>query len=33
VDLIDALPVNRNGKIDRRQVKQRYWAGSVRAVN
>ncbi|MPZ62842.1 MAG: AMP-dependent synthetase, partial [Propionibacteriales bacterium] len=33
VDFVDGLPVNRNGKIDRHQIKQRYWAGSARAVN
>ncbi|WP_246106304.1 acyl-CoA synthetase [Pseudonocardia kunmingensis] len=33
VDLVDALPVNRNGKIDRRAVRAPYWAGSDRAVN
>jgi acyl-CoA synthetase (AMP-forming)/AMP-acid ligase II len=33
VDFVDELPVNRNGKIDRRQIKDRYWAGSSRTVN
>ncbi|MCZ2857784.1 AMP-binding protein [Blastococcus sp. VKM Ac-2987] len=33
VDFVDGLPVNRNGKIDRREIKQRYWAGSARTVN
>jgi acyl-CoA synthetase (AMP-forming)/AMP-acid ligase II len=33
VDVVDALPANRNGKIDRRAVRSRYWTGADRAVN
>ncbi|WP_306317030.1 MULTISPECIES: AMP-binding protein [unclassified Streptomyces] len=33
VDVVDALPVNRNGKIDRKAVRAPYWADSARAVN
>ncbi|TCI99467.1 AMP-binding protein [Aeromicrobium sp. IC_218] len=33
VDVVDALPANRNGKIDRRAVRARYWTGADRAVN
>ncbi|MGI5170862.1 acyl-CoA synthetase [Spirillospora sp. CA-253888] len=33
VDFVPALPVNRNGKIDRRAVRETYWAGSDRRVN
>ncbi|RBM14669.1 AMP-dependent synthetase [Prauserella sp. PE36] len=33
VDVVGALPVNRNGKIDRRAVRAPYWAGADRAVN
>ncbi|TCP39058.1 acyl-CoA synthetase (AMP-forming)/AMP-acid ligase II [Tamaricihabitans halophyticus] len=33
VDVVDSLPVNRNGKIDRRAVRAPYWASSDRAVN
>jgi acyl-CoA synthetase (AMP-forming)/AMP-acid ligase II len=32
VDFVSTLPVNRNGKIDRRQVRAGYWAGAERAV-
>ncbi|MBN9738196.1 AMP-dependent synthetase [Pseudonocardia sp. P1] len=32
VDVVDELPVNRNGKIDRRAVRAPYWAGAERAV-
>lgn len=32
IDFADALPVNRNGKIDRRQVRNRYWANQERNV-
>jgi acyl-CoA synthetase (AMP-forming)/AMP-acid ligase II len=33
VDFVDSLPVNRNGKIDRKSVKERYWAGALRGVS
>lgn len=33
VDFVADLPVNRNGKIDRRAVRDRYWAGSDRKVH
>ncbi|SEG38094.1 Acyl-CoA synthetase (AMP-forming)/AMP-acid ligase II [Saccharopolyspora kobensis] len=33
VDFAAALPVNRNGKIDRRAVRDRYWTGSDRKVH
>ncbi|MFE3171659.1 class I adenylate-forming enzyme family protein [Amycolatopsis sp. NPDC059090] len=33
VDFADELPVNRNGKIDRRAVRDRYWAGEARKVH
>ncbi|MCQ4209021.1 acyl-CoA synthetase [Streptomyces longispororuber] len=33
VEFVDALPVNRNGKIDRRAVRARYWAGAERRVH
>jgi acyl-CoA synthetase (AMP-forming)/AMP-acid ligase II len=33
VDLVDALPHNRNGKVDRRAVRAPFWAGADRAVN
>ncbi|WP_029090034.1 AMP-binding protein [Brevibacterium album] len=32
VDFVTELPVNRNGKIDRKQVRAGYWAGAARAV-
>ncbi|GAA4513511.1 AMP-binding protein [Brevibacterium yomogidense] len=32
VDFVTELPVNRNGKIDRKQVRAGYWAGAERAV-
>ncbi|RJL23277.1 acyl-CoA synthetase [Bailinhaonella thermotolerans] len=33
VDFVAFLPVNRNGKIDRRAVREPYWSGSVRNVH
>ncbi|MFF0525246.1 class I adenylate-forming enzyme family protein [Actinomadura nitritigenes] len=33
VDLVDALPHNRNGKVDRKAVRAPFWAGADRAVN
>ncbi|WP_209325400.1 AMP-binding protein [Brevibacterium renqingii] len=33
IDFVTELPVNRNGKIDRRQVRSGYWAGAERSVN
>lgn len=33
VDFVDALPHNPNGKIDRRAIRERYWAGSARRVH
>ncbi|GAA2300274.1 long-chain fatty acid--CoA ligase [Streptomyces kunmingensis] len=33
VEFVDALPVNRNGKIDRRAVRARHWAGAERRVH
>ncbi|WP_067564689.1 acyl-CoA synthetase [Nocardia acidivorans] len=33
VDFVDALPVNRNGKLDRRAVRERYWGTADRRVN
>ncbi|MGY3847288.1 acyl-CoA synthetase [Streptomyces hydrogenans] len=33
VDFVAALPHNPNGKIDRRAVRDRYWAGAERRVN
>ncbi|WP_393053904.1 long-chain fatty acid--CoA ligase [Streptomyces sp. LN549] len=33
VDFVDSLPVNRNGKTDRRAVRDRYWSGSARNVH
>ncbi|MER7016086.1 long-chain fatty acid--CoA ligase [Saccharopolyspora sp. NPDC000359] len=33
VDFADELPVNRNGKIDRRAVRDRFWVGSDRKVH
>ncbi|WP_182358312.1 acyl-CoA synthetase [Tomitella gaofuii] len=33
VDFVDALPVNRNGKTDRKAVRERYWAGAGRRVH
>ncbi|MFJ2094925.1 long-chain fatty acid--CoA ligase [Streptomyces sp. NPDC087901] len=33
VDLVAALPHNPNGKIDRRAIRERYWAGTERRVH
>lgn len=33
VDFAASLPINRNGKIDRRAVRDSYWAGAGRRVN
>lgn len=33
VDFADALPHNTNGKIDRRAIRERYWAGAERRVH
>jgi acyl-coenzyme A synthetase/AMP-(fatty) acid ligase len=33
VDFVTALPHNPNGKIDRRAIRDRYWAGAERRVN
>ncbi|MQY06966.1 AMP-binding protein [Actinomadura macrotermitis] len=33
VDFVPELPANRNGKIDRKAVRERYWAGADRRVN
>lgn len=33
VDFTTSLPLNRNGKIDRRSVRQTYWADTARHVN
>ena len=33
VDFVPALPHNPNGKLDRRAVRDRYWAGATRRVN
>lgn len=33
VDFAASLPINRNGKIDRRAVRESYWAGTGRRVN
>lgn len=33
VDFVASLPINRNGKIDRRAVRDSYWAGTGRRVN
>ncbi|MFF1360562.1 long-chain fatty acid--CoA ligase [Streptomyces sp. NPDC058297] len=33
VDVVDALPHNPNGKIDRRAIRERYWAGAERRVH
>ena len=33
IDFVTALPINRNGKIDRRGVRETYWAGVARNVN
>ncbi|MEU3003308.1 long-chain fatty acid--CoA ligase [Streptomyces sp. NPDC007020] len=33
VDFVTALPHNPNGKIDRRAIRDRYWAGAGRLVN
>lgn len=33
VDFVAELPINRNGKIDRRAVRDRYWTGSARRVH
>ncbi|RKT87405.1 Acyl-CoA synthetase (AMP-forming)/AMP-acid ligase II [Saccharopolyspora antimicrobica] len=33
VDFVDALPVNQNGKIDRKAIRETYWAGADRRVN
>ncbi|MFI0349371.1 class I adenylate-forming enzyme family protein [Actinomadura sp. 9N407] len=33
VDFVAALPVNRNGKVDRKAVREPYWAGTARRVN
>ena len=33
VDFVPTLPLNRNGKIDRKAVRETYWAGAERRVN
>ncbi|MDI3404076.1 acyl-CoA synthetase [Streptomyces cavernicola] len=33
VEIVDALPHNPNGKIDRRTIRERYWAGAERRVH
>ncbi|WP_194892197.1 class I adenylate-forming enzyme family protein [Catenulispora pinisilvae] len=33
VDFVPMLPLNRNGKIDRKAVRETYWAGAERRVN
>ncbi|MEV0538137.1 AMP-binding protein, partial [Kitasatospora sp. NPDC050463] len=33
VDFVPALPHNRNGKVDRKAVRETYWAGTDRRVN
>ncbi|MFM9371704.1 acyl-CoA synthetase [Streptomyces sp. Da 82-17] len=33
VDIVDALPHNPNGKIDRRAIREPYWAGAARRVH
>lgn len=33
VEFVPTLPVNRNGKIDRKAVRESYWAGAERRVN
>ncbi|MBS2533723.1 AMP-binding protein [Catenulispora sp. NF23] len=33
IDFVPMLPLNRNGKIDRRAVRETYWAGAERRVN
>ena len=33
IDFVDSLPVNRNGKIDRKSVRESYWAQAARHVN
>nr|WP_271213282.1 long-chain fatty acid--CoA ligase [Rhodococcus wratislaviensis]GLK40336.1 ligase [Rhodococcus wratislaviensis] len=33
IDFVDSLPVNRNGKIDRKSVRECYWAQAARHVN
>jgi long-chain acyl-CoA synthetase len=33
VDYIDALPLNPSGKVLKRALRERYWAGKTRQVN
>lgn len=33
IDFVAQLPLNRNGKIDRKAVREPFWAGAARAVN
>lgn len=33
VDVVAALPLNQNGKIDRKSIRESYWAGAERRVN
>lgn len=32
IEFADALPLNRNGKVDRRALRERDWAGTERKV-
>lgn len=33
VDFVEALPINQNGKIDRKAIRETYWTGAERRVN
>lgn len=33
VDFVEALPHNQNAKIDRKAIRETYWAGAGRRVN
>jgi acyl-CoA synthetase (AMP-forming)/AMP-acid ligase II len=33
IDFVTELPHNRNGKLDRKAVREPYWAGTSRRVN
>jgi acyl-CoA synthetase (AMP-forming)/AMP-acid ligase II len=33
VDFVESLPINRNGKVDRRAVRDSYWSGAERRVH